>query len=306
MRLINDAQERDKKEWIATVGFFDGVHLGHRFLIDELCRLANEQGLPSAVFTFPRHPRVVLQADYQPKLLNSFEEKLVQLDTTGIDYCALLDFTLELAAYSARDFITFLSNQWRVRTLLIGYDHRFGHHRAEGFEAYIGHGKEAGVEVIQASSCEADTGIISSSKIRRLLLECNVKKASALLTYPYRLKGHIVAGYQIGRKLGFPTANIEINEPFKVLPGMGVYAVWVSIEKKRYKGMLSIGNRPTFEDKKIAIEVHLLHFSETIYQKEIEVEFIDFLRENKKFTHTDDLTTQLENDRKQVDKMLLL
>lgn len=304
MIVINDAKEKAEEGWVATVGFFDGVHLGHRFLINELCQLAHRRHLPAVVFTFPIHPRIVLQTDFQPKLLNSFDEKLTQLATTEIDYCVILDFNLQLAAYSAHDFIIYLAEQWNVRTLLIGYDHRFGHNRAEGFDAYITYGKEVGMEILQAPSYEASIGTVSSSKIRQLLTSCKVKEAAGLLTYSYRLKGHIVSGHQIGRKLGFPTANIDVDEPFKVWPGAGVYAVWVYIEKERYKGMLSIGNRPTFNDEKVAVEVHLLHFSAIIYQQEIEVEFIQHLRENKKFATTEILIEQLKKDREQVDQML--
>lgn len=306
MIVINDVKDRVGKEWVATVGFFDGVHLGHRFLINELRRIADEQHLSSAVFTFSMHPRIVLQADYQPKLLNSFDEKLDQLKTIGVDFCAILDFTLELANYSASDFISLLADQWRVHTLLIGHDHRFGHNRAEGFEEYVKYGLIHGMQVIQASSYMKETSIVSSSKIRQLLSHCKVKEAAELLTYPYRLKGHVISGYQIGRKLGFPTANIKVDEPFKVWPGTGVYAVWVYIKGMRYKGMLSIGGRPTFDDDNVAVEVHLLHFSENIYQEQIEVEFIEYLRENKKFDTVEALIAQLMNDEEIVEKILSL
>lgn len=306
MIVINDVNDRIGEDWVGTVGFFDGVHLGHRFLINELRHLADKQHLPSAVFTFPVHPRIVMQADYQPKLLNSFEEKLDQLSTTGVDCCVILNFTLELANYSASDFITLLADQWRVRTLLIGHDHRFGHNREEGFEEYIKYGSTHGMQVIHASSYTQGTDVVSSSKIRQLLSECKVKKAAELLTYPYRLKGHVVSGYQIGRKLGFPTANIEVDEPFKVWPGTGVYAVWAYIKGMRYKGMLSIGNRPTFDNENIALEVHLLHFSDNIYEEQIEVEFIEYLRENKKFDTVEALKAELINDREKVEKILSL
>jgi len=305
MIVINETKGRIDKDLIATVGFFDGVHLGHRFLIDTMCRLGKERGLSSAVFTFPIHPRVVLQADYQPKLLNSFEEKITQLSTTNVDYSVIMNFTLELAAYSAYDFIAFLANKYQVKVLLVGYDHRFGHNRAEGFNEYVKYGSSLGIEVIHVSSFETGLGAVSSSKIRQLLMDSEVDKAAELLTYPYRLKGHIVSGHKIGRKLGFPTANMRVNEPFKVTPGAGVYAVWGYFNGKRYKGMLSIGNRPTFNDENISIEVHLLHFSATIYQEEIEVEFIRFLRENRKFDDIDVLKKQLEDDREQVDKILM-
>ncbi|MDR3261811.1 MAG: riboflavin biosynthesis protein RibF [Tannerella sp.] len=305
MIIVHDANEREGREWIATVGFFDGVHCGHRFLMEELLRLADGRGLLTAVFTFPVHPRVVLQAGYQPQLLNSFDEKLEHLSATGVDYCAVLDFTPALAALSAHDFITeILFRQWHVRTLLVGYDHRFGHNRSEGFEQYVTCGAACGMEVLRASSYRQEDGVVSSSKIRRLLSECRVEEAAHRLTYAYRLKGHVVSGYQTGRKLGFPTANIEVDDPFKVWPGMGVYAVWVHLEGVRYQGMLSIGNRPTLNGKQVVIEVHLLHFSGIVYRQRIEVEFIRYLRENRKFDSLDALKTQLSEDRRQVEQLL--
>lgn len=305
MITICDAKERQGKDWVATVGFFDGVHQGHRFLIRELRRLADERKLPAAVFTFSVHPRVILQADYQPKLLNSFDEKIRQLSTTGIDYCAVLDFTPAMAALSAREFIEHvLRKQWHIRTLLIGYDHRFGHNREEGFEQYAVYGQACGMEVLQASSCRTNEGIVSSSRIRQMLTERKVEEAARLLTYPYRLKGHIVGGRQIGRTIGFPTANIRVDEPFKVWPGEGVYAVWTYLRGERHKGMLSIGNRPTLEGRSIAVEVHLLDFSGTAYHEEIEVEFIRYLRENRKFEDLNGLKAQLELDRNHVDTIL--
>ena len=150
MIVVRDFDRLKGKELVATIGFFDGVHLGHRFLIDEMKEIAKARNLPSAVITFPEHPRAVLHADYQPKLLNSFEEKLQQLETTGVDYCIVLDFTIELSRLSAKEFITsILANSLHVKTLLIGYDHRFGHDRTDGFEQYVVYGTECGIEVLR-------------------------------------------------------------------------------------------------------------------------------------------------------------
>jgi riboflavin kinase/FMN adenylyltransferase len=305
MIILHNAEARQGKEWVATVGFFDGVHCGHRFLMQEVRRLSDERGLPAAVFTFPQHPRVTLQSGYQPRLLNSFDEKLAHLAAAGMDYCAVLDFTPELAGLSAEDFITeVLCRQWHVSALLIGYDHRFGHLRSDGFEEYVTYGAACGMEILRASSYETETGAVSSSKIRRLLSECLVEEAAQRLTCAYRLKGHVVGGYQIGRKLGFPTANIAVDDPFKVWPGAGVYAVWAHLDGVRYKGMLSIGNRPTLNGQQVAIEVHLLHFSGAIYQQSIEVEFIRYLRENRKFDSLDALKIQLAEDFRTTDQVL--
>ena len=305
MNVIHSAEVPREKGWLATVGFFDGVHAGHRHLIREMRQLAEIRGLSTVVFTFPVHPRIILQTDFQPKLLNSPDEKLKLLSSIGIDYCVVMDFTPELASCSAFDFIVkILSQQWHVQSLLVGYDHRFGHHRTDGFEQYVEYGKTCGMEILRASSYENYTEAVSSSKIRLLLSDGCVEEAAGLLSYPYRLKGQVVGGYQIGRTLGFPTANIEIDDSLKVLPGMGVYAVWVYIDHVRYKGMLSIGNRPTLHGKQLSIEVHILNFSDTIYSQSIEVEFIQYLRANQKFEDPTALKTRLHKDRQQVESIL--
>ena len=271
--IDRNGQKECPQALAATIGFFDGVHLGHRFLIDQLKKVADERGLPSAVITFRTHPRAVLHADYQPKLLNTWEEKLAQLATTGVDYCLVLDFTLELSRFSAAEFITkILAEAFRVKALLIGYDHRFGHDRAEGFDQYVVYGKALGMD---------------------------------LLSYPYSLKGKIVKGHQVGRTIGFPTANLSVEDSRKILPGNGVYAVWAVLSGKRYKGMLSIGNRPTLDDgNSQSIEVYLLDFSGDLYGAEMEVSFVYQLRANRKFPSLADLKAQLETDRCETDRLL--
>lgn len=304
--IDRNGQKECPQALAATIGFFDGVHLGHRFLIDQLKKVADERGLPSAVITFRTHPRAVLHADYQPKLLNTWEEKLAQLATTGVDYCLVLDFTLELSRFSAAEFITkILAEAFRVKALLIGYDHRFGHDRAEGFDQYVVYGKALGMEVIQALPYDNGQTKVSSSEIRRLLAEGEVKQAAVLLSYPYSLKGKIVKGHQVGRTIGFPTANLSVEDSRKILPGNGVYAVWAVLSGKRYKGMLSIGNRPTLDDgNSQSIEVYLLDFSGDLYGAEMEVSFVYQLRANRKFPSLADLKAQLETDRCETDSLL--
>ena len=305
--IDRNGQKECPQALAATIGFFDGVHLGHRFLIDQLKKVADERGLPSAVITFRTHPRAVLHADYQPKLLNTWEEKLAQLATTGVDYCLVLDFTLELSRFSAAEFITkILAEAFRVKALLIGYDHRFGHDRAEGFDQYVVYGKALGMEVIQALPYDNGQTKVSSSEVRRLLAEGEVNQASVLLSYPYSLKGKIVKGHQVGRTIGFPTANLSVEDSRKILPGNGVYAVWAVLSGKRYKGMLSIGNRPTLDDgNNQSIEVYLLDFSGDLYGKEIEVSFVSKIRDNRKFPSLLALKSQLEQDRQTVSECLI-
>lgn len=295
-----------EKALVATIGFFDGVHLGHRYLIEEMKRVAKQRNLPSAVITFPEHPRTVLHADYQPKLLNSFEEKLEHLAATGIDYCIVLDFTIELSRLTASEFIhSLLADKLHVKTLLIGYDHRFGHDRTDGFEQYVDYGAACGMEVLKASRYTEGEAAVSSSEIRTLILAGQVEKATELLTYPYQMRGSIVSGYKVGRTLGFPTANIQVDEPFKVMPGIGVYAVWVYMEDKRYKGMLYIGNRPTLDNgDNITLEVNILNFSGDIYNNMLTVSFIYYVRGDIRFDTLEELKDQLAEDRNTVDSLL--
>lgn len=306
MIVVKDTEILNGIKLVATIGFFDGVHVGHRFLINELKQVAAKRKLPSAVITFPEHPRAVLHSDYQPKLLNAFEEKLEHLASTGIDYCIVLDFTLALSKLTACDFITsVLSEKLHVATLLIGYDHRFGRDRQEGFEQYKTCGAACGMEVLKATEYTENEAAVSSSEIRKLITACEVEKAASLLTYPYQLKGRIVNGHKVGRKLGFPTANIQVDEPFKIVPGIGVYAVWVSVEKKYWKGMLYIGDRPTLDNgDNISLEVHILDFNADIYNSEIRVAFIRHVRGDIKFDSLDALKEQLKRDRDTVALLL--
>lgn len=306
MIVIRQNEDTIEQGIVATIGFFDGVHVGHRFLIKELQDWGKKLNMPSAVITFPEHPRQVLHSDYRPKLLDTFQEKMERLETTGIDYCIALDFTYELSLYSAADFIRLLAEEYHVKGLLIGYDHRFGHDRSDGFEQYGEYGGQVGMEVRKASPYDEGNIRVSSSEIRRLLQEGKVEMANALLTYPYQLRGRIVSGYKVGRTIGFPTANIEVDSPYKLLPKVGVYAVWVELLGKRYKGMLYIGKRPTLQNgDNLTIEVNILGFSGNAYNDEITVSFVYAVREDKTFESVEALREQLERDRQTVDKLLV-
>lgn len=305
MRVIHDTQAITEPGVMATIGFFDGVHLGHRFLIDEVKAAAAQRGLPSAVITFPTHPRSVLQQAYQPRLLNSFADKLRLLATTGVDYCIVLDFTEALSQLSAEAFLRILATQWRVKGLVIGYDHRFGHDRRDGFEQYVEYGQRWGIEILKAAAFDAGHTAVSSSEIRRLVQEGKVERAAQLLTYAYHISGRIVSGYKVGRTLGFHTANIQPDDPMQLLPGIGVYAVWVEVAGQRYKGMLYIGSRPTLDNgTQLSIEVHILHFSGDIYNDPIRVSFAHFVRGDEKFDSLEALKAQLMRDREVVDQLL--
>lgn len=291
---------------MASVGFFDGVHIGHRHLIKQVKEKARELGLPSAIVTFPVHPRKVLQKNYQPALLCGYEEKLEQLSTTQIDYCISLPFTQELSRLSAREFMgDVLKKQIGVHTLFVGYDHRFGYNREEGFSAYQSYGEQLGIQVIQAGEYQVEGENVSSTKIRLLLKKGEIQQANSLLSYNYTLSGKIVEGYRVGRTIGFPTANIRSWERFKVVPELGVYAVLVHIRDIIYEGMLYIGTRPTLhDDPEISVEVNIFDFSGDLYNQSLTVEFIDFIRADRKFDAMEELVTQIHKDKFLVQERL--
>lgn len=301
MQLIKQNDQLDKQPVVATIGFFDGVHLGHRYLIKQVNDKASSLNLRSAVITFPIHPRKVLHKDYQPALLCGFDEKIERLASTDIDYCICLDFTIEISKMSAYQFMKeILKDRFNVNTLVIGYDHRFGHNREDGFADYKRYGEELGINVVEAKELPSDDHV-SSSHIRRLLGEGNVTKAAELLSYNYTISGKIVEGFKVGRTIGFPTANIEVWETYKVIPSFGVYAVYVHVEESRYEGMLYIGKRPTLHNgDNISIEVNLFDFDGDLYNKELTAEFLEFMRPDVKFSDLETLKEQIRKDKENV------
>lgn len=286
---------------VATIGFFDGVHLGHRFLIQQVKIAAAQNGWSSTIITFPVHPRQVIQSEFQPQLLSTLEEKIELLSATGIDNCVLLPFTKELSQLTAWQFMQMLHDQYQVRMLVIGYDHRFGHNRTETFEDYCRYGQELGIHVIQAMAYTQEQDNVSSSAIRRALQTGDIKTANHFLGYHYHLEGTVVDGYKVGRKIGFPTANLKVDFPYKLIPSVGVYAVSVHLNGQTYKGMLNIGHRPTLNNgENLSIEVHILDFDDNIYHQKIRLEFIDFLRPEAKFNSVDELIEQMHKDKENI------
>ena len=296
MNVIKDTYPQNPT--VATIGFFDGVHLGHRFLINQVKVATSQTGWKSSVITFPVHPRQVIQSEFQPQLLSSPEEKIELLDTTGIDNCILLPFTRELSLLTAWEFMQLLYEKYYVRMLVIGYDHRFGHNRAETFEDYCRYGRELGIHIMQATAYTQEQDKVSSSSIRRALLAGDVSTAKKYLGYNYFLEGTVVDGYKVGRKIGFPTANLSVDFPNKLIPSVGVYAVFVHVNGQKYKGMLNIGHRPTINNgNDLSIEVHILDFQGDIYHQKIRIEFVDFLRPEMKFNSVDELISQMQKDK---------
>lgn len=291
----------------ATIGCFDGVHRGHKYLIEQVRIAAQKRGLKSAFITFPVHPRVVMQSDYQPELLSCLPQKTELISKLNADYCILLPFTKELSQLTAREFMQYLRDTYQVKVLVIGYDHRFGHNRSEGFIDYCHYGHELGIEVIQAHALIEDGVSISSSLIRELIEEGNIHEANHYLGYHYYIDGTIVDGYKVGRKLGFPTANLIPSCQGKLIPAEGVYAVYAYVGNKRYQAMLNIGHRPTLNNgDNVSIETHIIDFNADIYNEKLRVEFIQQIRKEKKFSSLEELTKQLETDRENVKQLLPL
>ena len=288
---------------VATIGFFDGLHNGHRYLISRLIDVANKRKCRSMVVTFDRHPRQVLNADYQPELLTTLDEKLSLLSATGIDYCCVLHFTRDMAQLSALNFMkSILKQQLSVESLLMGYDNRFGNQRTATLGDYCSFGREVGIEIINADALVTDTDKISSSAVRRLISKGEVDKAATMLNRYHSVAGNVVHGHAIGRDLGFPTANIVPISHEQMMPPNGVYAVRVAIDNSEtlYKGMMNIGKRPTFSGKETTFEVNIFDFSEDIYTKEIRVFFVKKLREELQFDSREALSRQLAIDRQQA------
>ena len=291
----------DTNRYAATIGFFDGVHLGHVHLLEELKSIAAQRGLKSMAITFPEHPRQILQSDYRPRLLSTPEDKVRLLEQTGIDYCFPLHFTTALAALDARTFMTdFLQKKLGVSTLLVGHDHHFGHDTNLTVDDYRRIGNEIGMEVIPADAYLYEGSPISSSRIRRELVAGNVKAANDMLGYRYTISGTVIHGLQNGRKMGFPTANLGPYCEFMQIPADGVYSSVAKIDGEIWPAMLNIGFRPTFEGKARTIEAHLLGFDRDIYFHELTLEFVDFLRPERRFESPQELAAQLEADRNKV------
>lgn len=302
-----DKGETGDRPAVATMGFFDGVHLGHRYLISEVIKHCDgAEGLRSMAVTFDKHPRQVLHKDFQPKLLTTAEEKRALLEKTGVDCCAVLHFDADMAAMSAEEFMrSVLLERLSVRRLLIGYDHRFGHNRTDGFNDYVRYGQQMGIEVIRANAFTLNGVNVSSSVVRNFLAEGHADMARMCLGYPYFITGSIVGGFREGRKMGFPTANIVPCCTDKIIPSHGVYAVKVRLEghDELLNGMMNIGHRPTFGGKSATLEVNIFGFSGDIYGQTIDVLFFKKLRDERQFNSIEALVEQLKEDEREVKRI---
>lgn len=289
--------------YVATIGFFDGVHRGHRYLISNVIDTAKRESRQSMVITFDSHPRLVLHKEYRPKLLTTAEEKRRRLEATGIDRCVMLHFDGRMAALSAHDFMRdVLRDSLNVGKLIIGYDNRFGHDRAEGFDDYVRYGRELGIDVVQADAFRLNGVQVSSSVIRSFLSAGEADMAAMCLGYHYTLAGTVTQGYHEGRKLGFPTANIRPSDELKLVPERGVYAVKVRLDSSpiQLDGMMNIGTRPTFDGTETSLEANIFDFDGDIYGHDMEVAFYHRLREERKFASVNKLAEQLRHDREEA------
>jgi riboflavin kinase/FMN adenylyltransferase len=305
MKILENLQEINFKGSAVSIGYFDGVHKGHVALLNRLVSQAKERGLESVVVTFSIHPREALNANYVPKLITLNEERYRLLEEQGIDYCVVLPFDKEISGKSFKQFMdSYLIDKLNTKYLLIGHDHHFGCDRANGFEQYKQYGEEKGIVVEREEVFKIKDIVVSSSHARRQIQEGNVVGAKEALGYDYFIEGTVIPGFKLGKSIGFPTANVAVNDVRKLLPAAGVYAVTVNVEgnSKPLKSMLYIGARPTFVDmsETKSIEVHIFDFNEDIYQKRIRVNFKQFIREEQKFDSPSKLATQLNKDKQVI------
>lgn len=288
----------------ASIGMFDGVHCGHIWLIANLRQYAKRLGLKTAVITFRNHPQNVLRPDNKLNMLMPLEARLEKLASTGIDFIILMDFTAELAKLDSTEYIRLVSEHYGVGALLMGFNHRFGHNRNELYADYVRNGASLGVKIERAEEYTGKSAPVSSSIIRKLIDAGDVATASQKLGAPFRLSGKVVHGYARGREIGFPTANVAVDETV-ITPHRGVYAVRVNADGRCCGGMANIGVRPTFDDgDKVSIEVNIFDFGGDIYGKMIDVDFMAHLRDERQMKSVDDLKRQLETDAQSA-KLLL-
>lgn len=296
--MTHDNHSGTPQPCCATIGFFDGVHRGHQFLLSRLNEVAHASGMSSMAITFDRHPRQVVQTGYVPQLITTCREKVELLRNAGVDRVEVLHFDSQMAQLSAREFMEqVLSRRLGVDRLLIGYDNRFGHNRTEGFDDYVAYGREIGMSVERNTPLDIDGLRVSSSLVRRLIASGDTMEASRCLGRPYAITGTVAHGFEEGRKIGFPTANIVPQCKDQILPLAGVYAVEVSVDGGgRMPAMMNIGNNPTFGRRLTTLEAHILNFNGDIYGHEVRVEFGQRLRDERKFESIEQLRRQLESD----------
>ena len=289
------------KKYFITVGTFDGVHLGHQKIITHLVKKAKQKNCGTLLLTFDPHPRKVVQPSNAPMLLQTIEERSEILSKLGLEIIFVQPFTKAFSKLNAEEYVKdILVNQLNVEHLLVGYNHRFGKNRTANIFDLKKLGKKYKFSVGEIQAHIVNKITVSSTKIRHAINNGNIKYANSLLGHTYKLKGIVMKGRQNGKKIGFPTANVKINEREKILPKNGVYAVKVNYNEMTNLAMMNIGTNPTFSGNYISNEVHLINWDGNLYKKEIEIFFIERIREEKKFNSIQDLSIQLQNDKNYV------
>lgn len=290
---------------ILTLGTFDGVHMGHQKILKKLKAEAKKDNLKSIVLTFFPHPRTVLNPDLTLKLINTIEERTILFEKSEIDILITHPFDKNFSELSPDKFVkNILVNKLKIKKILIGYDHRFGKNRTAGFKDLKIFGLKYGFEVIEISVEEKNNVSISSSKIRNSIIEGDIKTAKSYLGYDFSLKGKVVNGNAIGRTIGFPTANLNIDQDYKLIPKNGVYLIRTILDGKTVYGMMNIGVKPTLKSKDISIEVNLFEWGGDLYGKMIEVFILQYIREEKKFDSLIRLENQIKLDKKTCIKLI--
>ncbi len=293
---------------VVTIGTFDGVHLGHRKVIEQLNELARKYNGESVIFTFYPHPRLITSPEETNlRLLTTLDEKITLFEKSGVDHLIVYSFDEEFAQLSYTDFVEqILVEKMKTRCLVVGYDHRFGKDREGGFEYLKNCAERFNFKVEKLDALLIDAENVSSTKIREALQSGDIEKANHYLGYRFTLHGKVIEGNQLGRKIGFPTANIEASDKNKIIPGYGVYAVKVIVNNREYNGMLNIGTRPTFNNNadNRSIEVNIFDFNDNIYNREITLVFVAKIRDEQKFAGVEKLAEQLKNDKNSALKIL--
>jgi len=305
MKILGENDRLPAGSTVATIGMFDGVHLGHATLVDFLKQQAADQGKQSLLITFLRHPRQVLHPDEPFKLIMPLDERLKQIEALGPDLLLQLDFTAEFAKLDSLQFIELLRDRYGVSLLVAGYNHRFGHNRGETFRDYCRHGEQLGVKMVKAPEYLGPYAPVSSTIVRGLIAAGRVVDAMHCMGRPHMIRGKVVHGFHNGRGLGFPTANVGKIDPQLLLPHNGAYAVLAHVDGQVLQGMANIGKRPTLDNgDQLSIEVNLFDFDDDIYGKDITLEFISFLRLEFKMCGLEELKHQLTLDRNNAKRIL--
>lgn len=299
MKVYKDSSEFKKQNrTVVTVGSFDGLHIGHQKILKKLIEISKNINGTNVLLTFEPHPRSVIAKDYDLKILTTLEEKKMFLENFGIENLIVQNFTLEFSQMTSEEFIQkILVNDLGISHVVIGHDHKFGKDRLGDEDKLKEYGKKYNFNVTSVEAEMIDGQIVSSTKIRKALNDGDIEKVNLFLGRNYKINGKIVEGTKRGRQLGFPTANIELNDERKAVPKNGVYVVSCVLNQKKYYGVMNIGVRPTFENEnKIILEVNLFDFSEQVYGENIEVSFINRIRDEKKFESKEDLINQINLD----------